>query len=464
MGLQKGTKEFQKSELYKKWEAMPVVKRWYESFGDSLLTAGGYRRRLLLYCTSVDKDPEHLMILSPSEAQEELQGFLSSLEGKNQLSYLRHIEWSVKSFYRFNKKPLSDKITYRTRLNEEMEEDKEDEFIPPPEVMAKVLADSTRRTKAIIAILLFSGVRIGVLGSTDGQRGLRLQDIVDLEIAPDGKSFKFVKVPARIRVKKYLSKTSKRYYTFIGTDGVEYLGNYLRQRIESGEILTGEAPVVKSANTKLSKSPFTTTKIISSDVRRAFRSHALPSRPYVCRCAFAQSLAIGEGKGLITHGAAQFLMGHRVDQTSQYAIDAKELRPDLMENLREAYGRLEEIMMPKIPVDLDDRIKQGIEEKFSLQFAEDVLKEYGISSIRIPEIIDRERLKGKSRDEIKDALDKYKSSKDNAEVPKCQHCGSMLTHSKRFCGDCGQPVERKCSGCGAILNGKPFCEDCGRRA
>ena len=45
---------------------------------------------------------------------------------------------------------------------------------------------------------------------------------------------------------------------------------------------------------------------------------------------------------------------------------------------------------------------------------------------------------------------------------RCSNCGSDNSTGKRFCGDCGAPLENHCPKCGAQNPaGKRFCEDCG---
>src|SRR5215471_3880609 len=44
----------------------------------------------------------------------------------------------------------------------------------------------------------------------------------------------------------------------------------------------------------------------------------------------------------------------------------------------------------------------------------------------------------------------------------CAKCGAENSEGKRFCGDCGAPLENRCSHCGADNPaGKRFCGDCG---
>jgi class 3 adenylate cyclase len=45
---------------------------------------------------------------------------------------------------------------------------------------------------------------------------------------------------------------------------------------------------------------------------------------------------------------------------------------------------------------------------------------------------------------------------------RCSNCGSDNPADKKFCGDCGAPLENRCPKCGAENPpGKRFCGDCG---
>lgn len=45
---------------------------------------------------------------------------------------------------------------------------------------------------------------------------------------------------------------------------------------------------------------------------------------------------------------------------------------------------------------------------------------------------------------------------------RCSKCGSDNPAGKKFCGDCGAPLENRCVKCGAENSpGKRFCADCG---
>ena len=47
----------------------------------------------------------------------------------------------------------------------------------------------------------------------------------------------------------------------------------------------------------------------------------------------------------------------------------------------------------------------------------------------------------------------------------CTACGHAHTDAARFCGQCGQPLQRRCAGCGGTLAAEQrFCSQCGRAA
>ncbi len=95
-----------------------------------------------------------------------------------------------------------------------------------------------------IRLMAFSGIRSQVMGNYDGTDGLKLADLPDLVIEPDGKSVSFAHVPAIVVVRASLSKTRNKYFTFLPSEGCEYVLGYLRKRISAGEKLTLDSPVI----------------------------------------------------------------------------------------------------------------------------------------------------------------------------------------------------------------------------
>jgi hypothetical protein len=54
------------------------------------------------------------------------------------------------------------------------------------------------------------------------------------------------------------------------------------------------------------------------------------------------------------------------------------------------------------------------------------------------------------------------SLRATGELMRCSKCGSDTPTGKKFCGDCGAPLENRCAKCGADNpSGKRFCGDCG---
>ena len=70
------------------------------------------------------------------------------------------------------------------------------------------------RTSAIIALISGSGVRPEVVGLHDGSDGLRIGDLVDMEITQG--RITMARDPCMVVIRSELSKTRRQYFTFIG--------------------------------------------------------------------------------------------------------------------------------------------------------------------------------------------------------------------------------------------------------
>ena len=53
------------------------------------------------------------------------------------------------------------------------------------------------------------------------------------------------RIPVKIRVRANLSKARNEYFTFLGSEGTDYLIEYLNKRIQGGEKVSLDSPVCK---------------------------------------------------------------------------------------------------------------------------------------------------------------------------------------------------------------------------
>jgi integrase len=283
-----------------------------------------------------------------------------------------------------NKKPIQRKIKIS---NARKTPTLSDERVPTQDELNRVLyADTTPlRTRASIALMAFAGVRPEVQGNYYGEDGLKIKDFPELKI--DGKKVDCSIIPTLICVRVELSKTKKRYLTFLAEEGCEILKQYLERRIQDGEQLSPEAGIIvtsplqakRSANFKKEDSSnFLTTHKVSDNIRDAMRASGLPLRPYVFRSYFDTNLMLAESKGLLSHSYQQFWMGHSGDIEATYTTHKGRLPDSVITDMRESYKRLQNILQTR-----PRQAEEQSEEKLRNALREQLLAMAGFSSQEI---------------------------------------------------------------------------------
>lgn len=91
-------------------------------------------------------------------------------------------------------------------------------------------------SRVCIALVSQYGVRVEVLGNYQGSDGSRLGYFPELRFKSDSVNFEVV--PARTVIRPSLSKAGHEYFTFIGPESMEYIKDYLNDRIRKGEGLS----------------------------------------------------------------------------------------------------------------------------------------------------------------------------------------------------------------------------------
>jgi len=336
------------------------LKRWYQNnTKGSVIVADVYLRRLGSFCARNKTTPGDYARLPKRKMEDMAFDYVQEMEAKTNPksgmkyapSYVESNLKAVLSWARWNRKgfDMHIKIADSTRRPT-----LENERVPTNDELKTVLySDRTPlRTRASIAIMAFAGCRPEVQGNYLGLDGLRLKDIRDLDVT-DGKA-RFNKVPALIIVRAELSKSRHWYPTFMLEEGCEVLKQYLERRLAEGERLTPESCLIaSSANAKakltnlkviFDASPFLRTTKLGFEIRKAMRASGLPWRPYVFRSYFDTGLLLGESKGMLSHAYQQCWMGHKGNIESVYTLRKGELPPELLEDMRSAYGKVSEIL------------------------------------------------------------------------------------------------------------------------
>jgi hypothetical protein len=365
----------------------PDVKRWYGSF-DSQKTAKDRLRQLGLFCERMETTPKGYVRLSAKVYTDMLQDYCVKWPGgtvkKAVVSWLTH--WG---------KTLQRKVKVKI-VNHR------DQHVPPREDIRKVLDAGNVRARAAIAVMAFSGQRPEVLASGENKNpdgtpapdGLRLGDIVDLEIADGGKGFRFTKVPARFNVRAVLSKASrpgnpKPYFSFLGRQAIGLLTTYWNLRMQQGETLTPTSLVIGRTRAITQKGdnggkvvvviskgdlPLSSGKF-SEIIRPVMRLVGIAEAPYIWRSFFS---TFAEMCRDLPKDYREFCMGHGLNDISKVYSLNKGLPPEKVEDIRQAFAKAMPFVETTEPdttvrvADLEKKYADLIREKPNVMTAADL--------------------------------------------------------------------------------------------
>ncbi len=328
----------------------PDVRRWFENLRrGSAQTARERLRVLARLGRHLQATPSELVELAENGngtvLEDRLMDFLEGqLRAGRAASYLENYLKALRSWLEHHGLRLRRRVKLgNTRATPTLEEER----IPTREELRAILSVASPRGKAVVSLLAFSGLRPGVLGDFRGMNGLRLKDLEDLNLS---RSPRFLRSPARVRVRLELSKASHAYLSFLGAEGQEHVLHYLVRRADGGEELTAESPVIRCApgyeslgkreGARNRGSPFVGTTKVRGDVKAAMQRASYDGRPYVLRRYFETQLLNASWQGLVPRDWVTFWSGHKGDIEHLYVL-AKGLPDGLVEEMREAYAKAE---------------------------------------------------------------------------------------------------------------------------
>ncbi len=375
------------------------VQRWYDNTSrGSKLNADIRLRRLNLFCYRTNTTPSSLVKIGKKDViklENMLLDHVSWLESQNYApNYIDGILKSIKSWLVFNYIEPKRKIRI---ANAGIPVNIQDEQVPTKEQLQSILNVSNPRTRASISLMTFSGIRPQVMGNYDATDGLKLSDLNDLVIADDGKTVSFAQIPAMVIVRASLSKTKNKYFTFLPTEGCEYVLGYLRKRISAGERLVIDSPVIsleqgyqsrrKYKTEKQSSTGLITTPRITADIRKAIWS-ITKVRPYVLRAYFDTQLLLAESHGKMTHAYRQFFMGHKGDIEARYTTNKGRLTDEMISDMRIAYSKSQEFLCT---INNENNNSSQNKKEMLLDMWREQAKLYGIDPVKIK--IEKQRIR-----------------------------------------------------------------------
>src|SRR3989449_7695469 len=324
------------------------VRRWYEAF-DSQKTAKDRLRQLGLFCERMGTTPKGYVRLNTKAYTDMLQDYCDKYAGET-------VKKAVVSGLGHWGKKLQRKVKVKI-VNHR------DQHVPPREDLRRVLDAANVRARAAIAVMALSGQRPEVLASGENKNpdgtpapdGLRLGDIVDLEIADGGKGFQFAKVPARFNVRAVLSKASrpgkpKPYFGFLGPQAIRLLTTYWDLRVQQGEPLGQRSLVIgrtKSITRNFDNGTKTVEVVSKGDVplssgkfseiiRTVMRLVGITEAPYIWRSFFS---TMAEMCRDLPAAYREFVMGHGLNDIAKVYSLNKRLPPEKVEDIRQAFAK-----------------------------------------------------------------------------------------------------------------------------
>jgi integrase len=237
-----------------------------------------------------------------------------------------------------------------------------EERVPTREELRRILRSGDKKTRATCVLVAHSGLRIEVLSDYSKEDGLKLRDLPEMVL--HGRKVEFKQIPTMVVVRRPLSKAGHQYFTFLGAEGCEYLREWLEQRIEQGEKLTADSPIVTS-KFKTMRTLISTTNVRDA-IRGAIRRAGFQWRPYVLRSYFDTQLMLAESKGLLIRDYRQFWMGHKGDIEARYTTNKGRLPNEVIEDMRGAYRRSHEFLATTHEGPSEDKIKEEFKKQLLL--------------------------------------------------------------------------------------------------
>ena len=316
---------------------------WIENIArGSKVNAEVTLRRTGRVCALFQVTQRDLARMSKGEAGAFLLRVVSRMEeGGTRSSSIASYVKTLKGWWRFNDLD----VTRQVRLSRDVGL-YDNERVPSRQELHSILEHADLQKKVCCALMAFSGVRPGVIGSRDSDDGLRVSDLPEMVVKTEDRRLQvsFLKVPTVVVVRRTVSKTGRQYATFLPEQGCTYLKQYLEWRMETlGETVDASSPIVTAnPHNPHHIGRHVRTCNISDSVRFAIRAAGFSWRPYVLRRYFDTRMMGAEQDGKVIKDYRVFWMGHIGDIEHVYTLNKGQLPEDLLEGMRQAYARAAE--------------------------------------------------------------------------------------------------------------------------
>ena len=327
----------------------PKLTEWHDYVyrNKSPKSADNMYRNIGLFCEKMKIQPDQLLHLSDTgELTEIFERFYKSMQKDGKMgSYISKYKHAINSFVRYQRKGNAKKIDVEI-LNENKSSKYNGEKIPSKNDLQRLFERATPRGRVVISLMAFSGLRPESIGNYLGNDGLRLKDLSGLDIS-DPHNIRFKEFPIKITVRdtqdpiSRLSKNGNSYWTLAGHQTEGYILDYLNERVEYGENLTPDSPLVTFSRHGYGLNHVTTkqpdTEHVRREIRETMRKSHFNERPYTLRRYFMQNLSTAELKGYISMEWRLFLSGHKGNIQSTYVSEKENLNPELEKMVKDSF-------------------------------------------------------------------------------------------------------------------------------
>jgi len=363
------------------------VKRWYDNLAaSSQITAEVYLRSLGLYCELNRTNPKEILLKAGSKSfRDSFIDFVRRLEREGRAgSYIERFKKVLMSWLLYNGVNVKLKVNIRSSSDTPTITD---ERVPTRDELAGIIRRASARGRVAVAMMAFSGLRPESLGDYLGRDGIRLGDFPEAKITKEGVEFE--KLPARVLIRRNLSKGRFQYFTFIPEEAATYIREYLQERVKQNEQLSPESPLLQFDPRGKKKNAFLRTTLVTRDIREAIRAAGFKWRPYILRAYCDTAFDIAESKGLISHPWRVFFMGHKGDIEARYSTNKGRLPHEMVEQMRDAYKRCQRFLQTigAEEEESKEKIMRAFKEQFLLLAG---LKKEEIQKINLDELSNEE--------------------------------------------------------------------------
>ena len=384
----------------------PKLAEWHDYIyrNKSPKSADNMLRNICLFSERMNIQPDHILDLSQSgELEGIFEKFMKQMQTAHKMgSYIGKYKHAINSFLKYHHKGNAKKIQAEI-LNENKSSKYNGEKIPSKNDLQRVLEKATPRGRVIIALMSFSGLRPESIGNYRGNDGIKLKDLSGLDIS-DPNNIHFTDFPIKITIRDTqdpttrLSKNGYSYWTLCGHQTESYIIDYLHERIEHGEKLSPESPLITHSHHGYGLQKHVTsqpdTEHVRREIRETMRKAHFNERPYTLRRFFMQTLSTGELKGYISMEWRLFLSGHRGNIQATYVSEKQNLNPELEKMVKESFIKCLQLLETEHHEHEDDKELLYSALLMTAHFSEDEIKDLNLNLLNDSDVVDliRKRL------------------------------------------------------------------------